>query len=138
MLSSIHHRDQARLYAKQVRGGQGELELSPEEAEAVRLALEGEPRLIAPPPDADRLPRPRGHVQRRGAAGTAGEASRRAVPFPTIPDTVLAVHDGAVDRALVPIENSLEGAVNATLDALAVETEDVRSWARSCTRSATA
>jgi prephenate dehydratase len=30
-----------------------------------------------------------------------------------------------VDRALVPIENSLEGSVNATLDALAIETEDV-------------
>ncbi|HVE67282.1 MAG TPA: DUF4446 family protein [Solirubrobacteraceae bacterium] len=42
VLSSIHHRDQARLYAKLVRGGEGELELSPEEAEAVRLALDGE------------------------------------------------------------------------------------------------
>jgi hypothetical protein len=41
VLSSIHHRDQARLYAKQVHEGQGELELSPEEDEAVRLALEG-------------------------------------------------------------------------------------------------
>jgi hypothetical protein len=39
VLSSIHHRDQARLYAKQVREGQPELELSPEENEAVRLAL---------------------------------------------------------------------------------------------------
>jgi Protein of unknown function (DUF4446) len=39
VLSCIHHRDQARVYAKQVRGGQGELELSPEEAEAVRVAL---------------------------------------------------------------------------------------------------
>jgi hypothetical protein len=42
VLSSIHHRDQARMYAKQVRDGQAELELSPEEAEAVRLALAGE------------------------------------------------------------------------------------------------
>jgi hypothetical protein len=42
VLSSIHHRDQARMYAKQVREGQSELELSPEEAEAVRLALAGE------------------------------------------------------------------------------------------------
>jgi len=41
VLSCIHHRDQARVYGKQVRGGHGELELSPEEAEAVRLALEG-------------------------------------------------------------------------------------------------
>ncbi|MFZ0087914.1 MAG: prephenate dehydratase domain-containing protein, partial [Solirubrobacteraceae bacterium] len=47
------------------------------------------------------------------------------VPLPTIYDTVMAVHEGAVDRALVPIENSLEGSVNATLDALAMETDDV-------------
>ena len=40
VLSSILHRDQARLYAKLVRGGTGELELSPEEAEAVRIALD--------------------------------------------------------------------------------------------------
>jgi hypothetical protein len=46
VLSSIHHREQARLYAKQVRGGHGELELSPEEAEAVRLAL-GQPAASA-------------------------------------------------------------------------------------------
>jgi prephenate dehydratase len=47
------------------------------------------------------------------------------VPLPTIYDTVMAVHDGRVERALVPIENSLEGSVNATLDALAHETERV-------------
>ena len=41
VLSSIHHRDQARLYAKQVVEGRGELELSPEEQEAVRIALSG-------------------------------------------------------------------------------------------------
>ncbi len=49
VLSSIHHREQARLYAKQVRDGRGELELSPEEAEAVRLALEGDRAASAPP-----------------------------------------------------------------------------------------
>ena len=47
------------------------------------------------------------------------------VPLPTIYDTVMAVHEGAVDQAMVPIENSLEGSVNATLDALAMETDDV-------------
>jgi hypothetical protein len=41
VLSSIHHRDQARLYAKQLLQGTSELELSPEEAEAVELALRG-------------------------------------------------------------------------------------------------
>ena len=39
VLSSIHHRDQARIYAKQVHEGESELELSPEEHDAVRLAL---------------------------------------------------------------------------------------------------
>jgi hypothetical protein len=42
VLSCIHHRDQARVYGKRVQAGQGELELSPEEAEAVRLALAGD------------------------------------------------------------------------------------------------
>jgi hypothetical protein len=41
VLSCIHHRDQARVYGKQVRDGRAEIELSPEEAEAVRLALAG-------------------------------------------------------------------------------------------------
>ncbi|MDQ3678264.1 MAG: DUF4446 family protein [Actinomycetota bacterium] len=39
VLSSIHHRDQARLYAKQISAGKGDLKLSPEEEEALRLAL---------------------------------------------------------------------------------------------------
>ena len=41
VLSCITNRDTARLYCKQVHGGQGERELSPEEMEAVRLALSG-------------------------------------------------------------------------------------------------
>lgn len=41
VLSCIHHRDQARVYGKRVLEGRGELELSPEEAEAVRVALTG-------------------------------------------------------------------------------------------------
>jgi hypothetical protein len=47
VLSCIAHRDTARLYCKQVRGGRGEHELSPEEDEAIRLALTGEaPRTV--------------------------------------------------------------------------------------------
>jgi len=42
VLSSIAHRDTARLYCKQVHGGRGEHQLSPEEEEAIRLALAGE------------------------------------------------------------------------------------------------
>ena len=69
-----------------------------------------------------------------GPAGTYSEEALRAsspagveeVPYPTIYDTVMAVHDRDVDRAVVPIENSLEGAVAVTLDTLALEATDVR------------
>jgi prephenate dehydratase len=46
-------------------------------------------------------------------------------PLPTVYDTIMAVQEGLVERALVPIENSLEGSVNSTLDTLAVEAGDV-------------
>jgi Protein of unknown function (DUF4446) len=39
VLSSILHREQARLYAKPVRSGRSELDLSPEEQAAVDTAL---------------------------------------------------------------------------------------------------
>ncbi len=41
VISSIAHRDTARLYCKPVAGGGGEQPLSPEEQEAIRLALDG-------------------------------------------------------------------------------------------------
>jgi len=48
------------------------------------------------------------------------------VSYPTVYETVMAVQEGEVDRAVVPIENSLEGSVTATLDALATDATDVR------------
>jgi prephenate dehydratase len=69
-----------------------------------------------------------------GPAGTFSEEAVRAaiaddeaelVPFPSIHQAVMGVQDGAVDRALVPIENSLEGGVSATLDALALDAGEV-------------
>jgi prephenate dehydratase len=57
------------------------------------------------------------------AAGETGEVTE--VALPTIHDVVMAVQDQLVDRAIVPIENSVEGSVDATLDALAFETTDV-------------
>ena len=52
-------------------------------------------------------------------------ADADAVPLGSIHETVMAVHDRTVDRAIVPIENALEGAVRPTLDALAGEARDV-------------
>jgi prephenate dehydratase len=45
------------------------------------------------------------------------------VPFPTVEDTIMAVQNQLADKAIVPIENSIEGSVNATLDSLAFESE---------------
>jgi prephenate dehydratase len=69
-----------------------------------------------------------------GPAGTYSEEALRAsspgrveeVPYPTIHDAVLAVEACEVDRAIVPIENALEGAVAVTLDTLALEATGVR------------
>jgi prephenate dehydratase len=47
------------------------------------------------------------------------------VALATLYDTVMAVQDGAVDAALVPIENSLEGSVDVTLDTLATDAPGV-------------
>jgi prephenate dehydratase len=69
-----------------------------------------------------------------GPSGTFAEEALRSsapdgveeVPYPTVLDTVMAVQERAVDQAVVPIENSLEGSVTTTLDALAAEGSDVR------------
>ena len=42
VVSSILHRDQARVYVKQIQDGQSELDLSPEEKEAIDKALAAE------------------------------------------------------------------------------------------------
>ena len=43
VVSSILHREQARVYVKQIHEGSSELELSPEEQEAIDTALSGAP-----------------------------------------------------------------------------------------------
>jgi prephenate dehydratase len=69
-----------------------------------------------------------------GPAGTFTEEALRAsapeaveeVPYLSVHEAVMAVQNGEVDRAVVPIENSIEGSVAATLDALAGEASEVR------------
>jgi len=46
-------------------------------------------------------------------------AREGAIPCASVQGTLDAVHSGEADRAIVPIENSVEGAVTATLDELA-------------------
>jgi prephenate dehydratase len=69
-----------------------------------------------------------------GPAGTHSEEALRTsapgaveeLPSPTIYDAVMAVQEGAAERAVVPIENALEGGVAVTLDTLVLEALDVR------------
>jgi prephenate dehydratase len=68
---------------------------------------------------------PEGTFSHEALVSHAGSRELELVSLPTVYETVMAVHDGRVEQAFVPIENSLEGSVNATLDALAVETDDV-------------
>ena len=69
-----------------------------------------------------------------GPAGTYSEEALRAsapdgvkeVPYPSIYAAVMAVQEGTAERAVVPIENALEGSVAVVLDALALEADRVR------------
>lgn len=76
----------------------------------------------------------RARVGYLGPEGTFSEEALLASAAPdmiepvgqaSIYDTVSALRRGEVDWALVPIENSLEGSINVTLDLLAGEASDV-------------
>ena len=54
-----------------------------------------------------------------------GLADQEPRPTATIHEAILAVEQGDADRAFVPFENSIEGAVRPTLDTLAHEAEGV-------------
>lgn len=68
-----------------------------------------------------------------GPAGTFTEEALRAaaptgleaVPHPSVYAAIHAVEEGECERAFVPFENSIEGAVRATLDTLAFDAEGV-------------
>lgn len=53
------------------------------------------------------------------------DAQAEVLPAPTVYDAILAVDSGRAERALVPFENSIEGAVRSTLDTLAFDTRSV-------------
>jgi prephenate dehydratase len=59
------------------------------------------------------------------ALGEAFDGDFEPLRLPTIRDAILAVERGEADRALVPVENSIEGSVRDTLDTLAFDAEAV-------------
>ncbi len=56
----------------------------------------------------------------------AGGRTRRFLPFASMQDTIEAVSSGEVDCSIVPIENSIEGSVSATVDILAHEIDNLQ------------
>jgi prephenate dehydratase len=85
--------------------------------------------------DHDGSPAPAAPARRIGFFGPLGTFTQQAllgiesamdaehVPYRTVPDVLDAVESGEVDAGFVPIENSIEGMVNFTQDALAFDHE---------------
>jgi prephenate dehydratase len=68
---------------------------------------------------------PAGTFTEDALRAAAGDAQIDAIASPTVYDAIVAVDEGKADRALVPFENSIEGAVRSTLDTLAFDATEV-------------
>lgn len=68
---------------------------------------------------------PRGTYTDDALRAAAAGAEIEAIPYPSVFDTIAAVDRGEADRAFVPFENSIAGAVRATLDTLAFDARSV-------------
>jgi len=68
---------------------------------------------------------PEGTFSEEALLASGAPGALEPVPLATIYDTITAVRDGEVEWAIVPIENSLDGSITVTLDALAEEAEDL-------------
>src|SRR5215203_4346320 len=68
---------------------------------------------------------PAGTFSEDALLSAAGTADIDPLPRPSVYAAIRAVAEGEAERALVPFENSIEGAVRSTLDTLAFEAEGV-------------
>jgi prephenate dehydratase len=82
------------------------------------------PSSIEPGPRAGYLG-PQGTFSEEALLGSIDGRFVTPVALETIHDAVMAVQDRTVEWSLVPIENSIEGSVTVTLDALARDAEEV-------------
>jgi prephenate dehydratase len=69
---------------------------------------------------------PEGTFSEEALLSGAAPDSVQPVPQASIYDTVVALREGDLEGAIVPIENSLDGSISVTLDLLAGEAGDVR------------
>ena len=68
---------------------------------------------------------PAGTFTEDALAEAVSGADYEPLRTPTVHDAILAVERGEAERALVPFENSIEGAVRSTLDTLAFDAKKV-------------
>ncbi len=61
---------------------------------------------------------PQGTFSEEALMRYLGEQKADIIPLASIPEVIKAVRDGVVDKGVVPLENSLEGTVNVTVDLL--------------------
>jgi prephenate dehydratase len=66
---------------------------------------------------------PKGTFSQEALKKYIGKTPHIAVDFPSIPEILLAVQEGSIDEAIAPMENSIEGAISATLDMIALEVD---------------
>ena len=66
---------------------------------------------------------PGGTFSEDALRAAVGEQEVQALPSASVFEAIVAVREGCADRALVPFENSIEGAVTATLDTLAFDAD---------------
>ncbi|MBC7293933.1 MAG: prephenate dehydratase [Thermoleophilia bacterium] len=74
---------------------------------------------------------PRGTFSEMALRATVNETdpsgrTREFIPYPSLADTIEAASTGEVDVAIVPIENSIEGSVSATVDMLAHQVDNLQ------------
>ncbi len=68
---------------------------------------------------------PAGTFSEDALRAAVGDAEIDARPAPSVYEAIRAVAEGEAERALVPFENSIEGAVRSTLDTLAFDAPSV-------------
>ncbi|HSD24747.1 MAG TPA: prephenate dehydratase [Solirubrobacterales bacterium] len=66
---------------------------------------------------------PPGTFSEDALRAAVGDEQVEAIPAASVYDAIVALRDGTADRAFVPFENSIEGAVTATLDTLAFDAD---------------
>jgi len=68
---------------------------------------------------------PQGTFTEDALREATGDGEIQPVPTASVYAAIVSVQSGEADRALVPFENSIEGAVSATLDTLAFDADGV-------------